>query len=73
MLTRRALPRGATRWRVAPDMGYRMIPFVFEPRSVIDWTVTKTTLTFGQWLKLEDIYSTNYDIKSCAWCRPWWC
>jgi len=51
-------------------MGYRMIPFVFELRSVIDWTVTKTTLTFGQWLKLEDIYSTNYDIKSCAWCRP---
>ena len=48
------------------DQGYRLVPYVFEFRSVIDWTVTKTTLTFGQWLKIEDIYASNYDIKSCT-------
>ena len=61
--------RGSGR-RAPADQGYRLVPFVFEFRSVLDWTVTRTTLTFGQWLKIEDIYSTNYDIKSCARARP---
>jgi hypothetical protein len=52
--------------RAHTDQGYRLIPFIFEFRCVVDWTVTKTTLTFGQWLKIEDIYASNYDIKSCT-------
>ena len=43
-----------------------MTPFVFELRSMLDWTVADTTLDFFQYLKLEDLYATNYDIKCCT-------
>jgi hypothetical protein len=35
---------------------YRAIPFVFEMKSLLDWSCTATTLKMNQWLKLEDIH-----------------
>jgi len=52
-------------WLIAKiDIGYRQIPFIFEIRCLLDWTVTDTTLTFFRWLKFEDIYASNYDVKT---------
>jgi hypothetical protein len=42
---------------------WRAIPFVFELKTLLDWTFIKTTLNFYEWLKLEDIYSTQYTRK----------
>ena len=36
---------------------YRGAPFLFELRTLIDWTFTKTTLNIYQWFKLEDIHA----------------
>ena len=36
---------------------YRGAPFLFEVRTLIDWTFTKTTLNIYQWFKLEDIHA----------------
>jgi hypothetical protein len=52
---------GIPRWLVYT--GYRAIPFVYELRTLLDWTVTKTSLTFFEWLKCEDIYSGLFLIK----------
>ena len=32
--------------------GYLAIPFIFELRSIIDWTFTATALDVFQWIKL---------------------
>jgi hypothetical protein len=45
------------------DTLYRVIPFVFEIRSIIDWTCKKTSLEIGQWFCLEDIFSELYVVK----------
>lgn len=42
---------------------YMIIPFLFELRSLLDWTVHETTLRFLDWMKLEDIYSSLYMTK----------
>ncbi|KAL0479841.1 hypothetical protein AKO1_007465 [Acrasis kona] len=42
---------------------WRAIPFVFELKTLLDWTFIKTTLNFYEWLKMEDIYSTLYTRK----------
>lgn len=42
---------------------YLFIPFLFELRSLLDWSVFDTTLNFNQWMKLEDIYRNLYQIK----------
>lgn len=42
---------------------YRGIPFAYELRTFLDWTVTKTTLTWYEWLKFEDIYSELFTVK----------
>eukprot|EP00659_Diplonema_papillatum_P005968 gene5968-9163_t len=34
---------------------YRSIPFLFEFRVLLDWTVTRTSLKLAYWFKLEDI------------------
>eukprot|EP00754_Rhynchopus_humris_P008214 Rhum_TRINITY_DN1368_c0_g1::Rhum_TRINITY_DN1368_c0_g1_i1::g.3959::m.3959 len=39
---------------------YRGIPFLFEFRSILDWTFTKTTLPLSYWLRLEDITHEVY-------------
>lgn len=52
---------GILRWLVY--IGYRAIPFVYELRTLLDWTITKTSLTFFEWLKLEDIYANLFLVK----------
>lgn len=46
---------------------YSMIPFMEEFRVLIDWTVTKTSMNFFMWMKLEDahqnLYRTQMDMK----------
>ena len=45
-------------------MLYRAIPFLFELRTLLDWTVTRTTLRFIEWLTIEDIWAILY-TKHC--------
>ena len=33
------------------------IPFLWELRAILDWTVETTSLTLFAWLKVEDIYA----------------
>ncbi|KAL9644447.1 hypothetical protein ABK040_016574 [Willaertia magna] len=44
-------------------LGYRAIPFVFELKTLLDWSFIKSTLTFYEYLKMEDIYSSLYKRK----------
>ncbi|CAG9318174.1 PIEZO2_4 [Blepharisma stoltei] len=39
---------------------YRALPFIFELRTLIDWTATKTSLDIFQWFKFENIYARLY-------------
>jgi len=52
---------GMIRWLIY--IAYRAIPFVYELRTLLDWTVTKTSLAFFEWLKLEDIYANLFLVK----------
>jgi len=42
---------------------YRNVPFLYELRAILDWTITKTSLDLFQWFKMEDAYATLYDVK----------
>eukprot|EP00479_Gromia_sphaerica_P009507 TRINITY_DN4025_c0_g1_i1.p1 TRINITY_DN4025_c0_g1~~TRINITY_DN4025_c0_g1_i1.p1 ORF type:complete len:134 (+),score=6.57 TRINITY_DN4025_c0_g1_i1:228-629(+) len=42
---------------------YRLIPFLFELRVLLDWICTKTALDLEETFKLEDIYATVYELK----------
>lgn len=44
-------------------LGYRAIPFVFELKTLLDWTFIDTTFNFYEYLKFEDIYSALYKRK----------
>lgn len=44
-------------------MVYRGFPFLFEIRTLIDWTFTATSLTLMQWFKFEEIYAVLYNTK----------
>lgn len=39
------------------------MPFLYEIKSILDWTFTPTALSLEQWLKLEDIYKNLYIVK----------
>ena len=39
-----------------------MIPFLYETRNALDWTVTPTALSLKQWFKLEDIYKNLINV-----------
>ena len=39
---------------------YKAIPFIWEMKVIIDWTVTSTCLDLYQWFKLDDAYNTLY-------------
>ncbi|CUG53401.1 transmembrane protein, putative [Bodo saltans] len=39
---------------------YRVIPFCFELRLLLDWAFTKTALPLNDWLLLEDVHSEVY-------------
>ncbi|XP_057780295.1 piezo-type mechanosensitive ion channel homolog isoform X2 [Salvia miltiorrhiza] len=42
---------------------YRVLPFLYELRCVLDWSCTATSLTMYDWLKLEDINASLYLVK----------
>ncbi len=42
---------------------YRNVPFLYELRGILDWTITKTSLDLFQWFKLEDAYANLYETK----------
>eukprot|EP00818_Percolomonas_sp_WS_P004631 CAMPEP_0117435806 /NCGR_PEP_ID=MMETSP0759-20121206/675_1 /TAXON_ID=63605 /ORGANISM="Percolomonas cosmopolitus, Strain WS" /LENGTH=2580 /DNA_ID=CAMNT_0005227373 /DNA_START=333 /DNA_END=8074 /DNA_ORIENTATION=+ len=42
---------------------YRAIPFLFEMKTLIDWTFTPTTFNYYNWMKLEDIRATLFVRK----------
>jgi hypothetical protein len=44
-------------------LGWRAIPFVFELKTLLDWTFIPTTLNFYEWMKMEDVYSELYNRK----------
>lgn len=44
-------------------LGWRAIPFVFELKTLLDWTFINTTLNFFEWMKMEDVYSELYSRK----------
>ena len=43
--------------------GYLAIPFIFELRTLIDWTFTTTALDAFQWIKLAQIQANLYVAK----------
>ncbi|KNC80337.1 hypothetical protein SARC_07295, partial [Sphaeroforma arctica JP610] len=56
-------------YRLLDDMMfrvYRIIPFVFETISLMDWIFTPTTLTLFEWWKLEEILY-NLFINKCRY------
>eukprot|EP00427_Karlodinium_veneficum_P048588 CAMPEP_0169246408 /NCGR_PEP_ID=MMETSP1016-20121227/34716_1 /TAXON_ID=342587 /ORGANISM="Karlodinium micrum, Strain CCMP2283" /LENGTH=576 /DNA_ID=CAMNT_0009326981 /DNA_START=42 /DNA_END=1769 /DNA_ORIENTATION=+ len=42
---------------------YCVLPFLHELRVLTDWTVTKTSLNFFMWMKLEDAHQNLYRVK----------
>ena len=44
-------------------MVYRVIPFLWEVRTLIDWTVQHTALTLQEYLTLEDVYVHVYHCR----------
>ncbi|XP_030758103.1 piezo-type mechanosensitive ion channel component-like [Sitophilus oryzae] len=40
---------------------YTLIPYVFELRTLLDWTITDTCLGVSQYFKMEDITENIYD------------
>jgi hypothetical protein len=40
---------------------FRGVPFLYELKALLDWSVTRTTLTLVDWLKLEDIRASLYN------------
>ncbi|RNF27020.1 uncharacterized protein Tco025E_00704 [Trypanosoma conorhini] len=53
---------------------YRSIPFLFELRLLLDWSVSPTALKLQHWMFLEDVHHTVYmryvDISDLAWTSP---
>lgn len=42
---------------------YRSIPFIWEMKVIIDWTVTNTCLDLFQWFRLDDAFNYVYYNK----------
>lgn len=41
-------------------MLFRSIPFLFELKNFIDWTITKTSLGLMQWIRMEEIHASLF-------------
>jgi len=50
--------------------GYRTIPFVYELRTILDWTFIPTTLDFWNYLIIEDIYAEVYKVACNIYTTP---
>ena len=44
-------------------IGYQSLPFLYEMRTLLDWTCTNTTLYLFEWLKLESIRTSLYLVQ----------
>ncbi|GAB5359171.1 hypothetical protein AAMO2058_000521900 [Amorphochlora amoebiformis] len=53
----------ATRPRQYIFQSYRLIPFVFEIRTLLDWTFTESSLDLWERFTLEDVYANMYIIQ----------
>jgi hypothetical protein len=42
---------------------YRALPFIWEMKVIIDWTVTHTCLDLFQWFRLDDAFNYVYFNK----------
>ncbi|UYV67378.1 hypothetical protein LAZ67_5000412 [Cordylochernes scorpioides] len=42
---------------------YRIIPFMYELRCLMDWIWTDTSLAITSWFKMEDIYGHIFTLK----------
>ncbi|CAJ2631584.1 unnamed protein product [Trifolium pratense] len=62
-LYRQFLTSSVSRVNVLGFRLYRAIPFLYELRSVLDWSCTTTSLTMYDWLKLEDIHASLFLVK----------
>lgn len=45
---------------------YKAIPFLWEMKVIIDWTVTRTSLDLFQWFRLDDAFNYVYSAKVVA-------
>ena len=54
--------RYSTPWYLLYSV-YRAVPFLFEFRSILDWTFSSTSLKLAYWLRLEDI---THEIHICS-------
>ena len=43
---------------------FMLVPFLFELRTLIDWTVTTTSLTLSDFFNLESFYVRLYSVKA---------
>ncbi|XP_059490786.1 piezo-type mechanosensitive ion channel component-like isoform X3 [Neocloeon triangulifer] len=43
--------------------GFMAVPFLFELRTLMDWMWTKTSMTLGEWIKMEDIFAHIFQLK----------
>ena len=41
---------------------YRNLPFLFELKSIFDWSISSTSLDLYQWMQIEDAYCNLYEV-----------
>jgi Piezo non-specific cation channel, R-Ras-binding domain len=63
VIDQRLLTKDTSTIRYGAFQVYRAIPFVYEMRCLLDWTIHDTTLGFYMWLKFEDIYAQLYETQ----------
>ncbi|CAK9111826.1 unnamed protein product [Durusdinium trenchii] len=51
---------------------YLAVPFVEEMRVLTDWTITRTSMDFFMWMKLEDTQQSLYRTKRDFHMRRWY-
>ncbi|KAM3841732.1 piezo-type mechanosensitive ion channel component 2-like [Vipera latastei] len=49
--------------------GFRMIPFLIELKTAVDWVWTDSTLSLSSWICLEDIYANIFILKCQRECE----
>lgn len=40
-----------------------LTPFLFELRTLMDWIWTDSSMPLFEWLKMEDIFASIYELK----------